>query len=102
MFQLGGMEIILVLVIALLVVGPKRLPGLARDVGKGLRDFKASVEGTVVDLDAASADPPGRATAGPVSSLDDRIDDDDEILDGIIVKGPEGAPPPGGRAESAT
>jgi sec-independent protein translocase protein TatA len=36
----GPMEIVLVLVIALLVLGPKKLPDVARSVGKGMREFK--------------------------------------------------------------
>ncbi len=43
--QIGPMEIILVLVIALVVLGPKRLPEAARSVGKGMREFKDSVAG---------------------------------------------------------
>jgi sec-independent protein translocase protein TatA len=39
------MEIILVLVIALLVLGPKKLPEVGRSVGKGLREFKDGVSG---------------------------------------------------------
>ena len=39
------MELILVLVIALVVLGPKRLPEAGRALGKGLREFKDSVSG---------------------------------------------------------
>jgi sec-independent protein translocase protein TatA len=39
------MEVILVLAIALIVLGPKKLPEAARSVGKGLREFKESVSG---------------------------------------------------------
>jgi sec-independent protein translocase protein TatA len=42
---IGPMEVILVLAIALIVLGPKRLPEAARSVGKGLREFKESVSG---------------------------------------------------------
>lgn len=38
-------HLIFVLVIALLVLGPKRLPEVGRSLGKGLRDFKAAVGG---------------------------------------------------------
>jgi sec-independent protein translocase protein TatA len=38
-------HLIFVLVIALLVLGPKRLPEVGRSLGKGLRDFKAAVSG---------------------------------------------------------
>ena len=39
------MEVVLVLAIALIVLGPKKLPEAARSVGKGLREFKDSVSG---------------------------------------------------------
>jgi sec-independent protein translocase protein TatA len=41
--QVGPGEIILVLAIALIVLGPKRLPSAARSVGRGLREFKQSL-----------------------------------------------------------
>jgi sec-independent protein translocase protein TatA len=43
--QLGAAEIIIVLVIALIVFGPKRLPELGRGLGRGMRDFKQAVTG---------------------------------------------------------
>jgi sec-independent protein translocase protein TatA len=39
------MELIVVLVIALIVLGPKRLPDAGRSLGSGLRNFKESVAG---------------------------------------------------------
>jgi len=39
------MELIIVLVIVLLIFGPKRLPGLGRQLGTGMREFKESVTG---------------------------------------------------------
>jgi TatA/E family protein of Tat protein translocase len=41
--QVGPLEILLVLGIALLVLGPKRLPGAGRAMGQGLREFKEAV-----------------------------------------------------------
>jgi len=41
--SIGPMEIVLVLVIALLVLGPKKLPDVARSVGKGMREFKEAI-----------------------------------------------------------
>ena len=40
MFGLGLAEIVVVLVIALLVLGPEKLPGIAKQIGKGLREFR--------------------------------------------------------------
>ncbi len=39
------MELIVVLIIALVVLGPKRLPEAGRSVGRGLREFKDSIAG---------------------------------------------------------
>ena len=44
-FGVGPVEIIIVLVIVLLIFGPKRLPDLGRSLGSGMREFKESVTG---------------------------------------------------------
>jgi sec-independent protein translocase protein TatA len=51
MVNVGPMELIIVLVIALLVLGPKRLPEAGRAVGKGMREFKDSLSGINADDD---------------------------------------------------
>ena len=43
--NIGPLEIVIVLVIALVVLGPKRLPDFGRSVGKGLREFKGAISG---------------------------------------------------------
>lgn len=43
--QIGPMEIVLVLVIALIVLGPKKLPEAGRSIGRGVREFKDSISG---------------------------------------------------------
>ena len=50
-FNVGPMELVIVLVIALIVLGPKRLPEAGRSIGKGMREFKDSLSGDSRDDD---------------------------------------------------
>jgi sec-independent protein translocase protein TatA len=52
--QIGPLEIVLVLVIALIVLGPKRLPEVGRSLGRGMREFKNSISGASREDDEAS------------------------------------------------
>lgn len=45
MFGLGFGEIILVLIIALIFIGPKKLPELAKGLGQGIREFQKAAKG---------------------------------------------------------
>ncbi len=47
----GPLELMVILVIALIVLGPKRLPEAARSVGKGMRELKNSISGANDDDD---------------------------------------------------
>ena len=50
--SIGPLELAIVLLIVLLIVGPKRLPGLGRQLGSGMREFKDSLTNKVdKDLD---------------------------------------------------
>ena len=46
---IGATEIIIVLIIVLVIFGPKRLPDLGRSLGRGMREFKDSVTGNDKD-----------------------------------------------------
>ncbi len=43
--NIGLQEIVIVLIIALIIFGPKRLPELGRSLGKGIREFRSSIGG---------------------------------------------------------
>lgn len=50
MFQkLGFTEIAIILVVALLIFGPSKLPGLGKSVGESIREFKKSMKGITDD-----------------------------------------------------
>lgn len=50
-FNLGTGEIILVLLIVLLLFGAKRLPELAKGLGKGINEFKGAVDGAKKEIE---------------------------------------------------
>jgi sec-independent protein translocase protein TatA len=50
-FGIGWMELVIVLLVALLVFGPKRLPEMGRSLGRGMREFKDSISGKDDDDD---------------------------------------------------
>jgi sec-independent protein translocase protein TatA len=59
--NIGPMELIIVLVIALIVIGPKRLPEVGKSLGRGMREFKDSLSGdSRDDDDEADVAPPLR------------------------------------------
>jgi sec-independent protein translocase protein TatA len=80
--NIGPLEIIVVLVIALIVFGPKRLPELGNSLGKGIREFKDSVTGENKDDDRDDDDvraiSASKATATPVEpSTTHRVEEDE-------------------------
>jgi sec-independent protein translocase protein TatA len=59
--NIGPMELIIVLVIALIVIGPKRLPEVGKSLGRGMREFKDSLSGdSREEDDEADVAPPLR------------------------------------------
>ena len=49
--NVGPMELVIVLVIALLILGPKKLPEVGKSLGRGMREFKDSISGSGRDDD---------------------------------------------------
>ena len=54
-FNIGPMELVVVLIIALVVLGPKKLPEVGKSLGKGMREFKDSISGMADDGDSEKA-----------------------------------------------
>jgi len=71
MLNIGTPELLVILIIALLVVGPQRLPELSRQLGRGLREFRKiqdDVKDMVkVDLDTPDAPPPSAPAGSPMA-----------------------------------
>lgn len=96
MFDISPIQLIIVLVIAVLVLGPTRLPEVARSVGKGIRDFKGVMNGDDVDGAATPAPAPTPAAqAAPVTTATagspEQPSEAGDVLEGIVVSGD--APP---------
>ena len=53
--NVGPTELIIVLVIALVILGPKRLPAAGRSLGQSMREFKSSLTGPSPSADEADA-----------------------------------------------
>jgi sec-independent protein translocase protein TatA len=68
MWTPGPLEIVIILVIVLIIFGPKRLPDLGRSLGHGMREFKDSVTGKDKDeLPEGSAEKSEPATTTTAS-----------------------------------
>jgi sec-independent protein translocase protein TatA len=73
---IGLPELIIVLVILLVIFGPKRLPGLGRSLGSGMREFKDSITGRTKDEEEddepRQLDPPA-AVSSEQRAADERV-----------------------------
>ena len=67
----GGTEMLIILVIAVLLFG-KRLPEVARSLGKGLTEFKKGMHGLEDEIERAGSSPSSSSTTSHRSDIDDR------------------------------
>lgn len=65
MFNLGFPELILILVIALVVFGPGKLPEIGRAVGKGLSEFKKATNNLMSDVNKPLENAAPQSSAQP-------------------------------------
>lgn len=83
MFGIGLQEMLIILVVVLIVFGPKRLPDLARSIGKGIAEFKKAsdevrkgIEGAVQEEEEKSPPmPEGEAAPPEARSLEAYVED---------------------------
>jgi sec-independent protein translocase protein TatA len=103
-FNVGPSEVLLILLIALIVFGPKRLPEIGKTVGKGLREFRQATQGVKDELartmdfdDDDEDDVPAKRAGSPPSAQPAPHDPNTE------ARGEEDPPPPmSGEAATGT
>jgi sec-independent protein translocase protein TatA len=77
MFGIGMQELIIIVIIALLVVGPKKLPDVAKTLGKGFSEFRNALDGVTEDF---------KQTIQNEEKPDKEKPKDDEMKDSILFK----------------
>jgi sec-independent protein translocase protein TatA len=78
MFNIGPMELIVILLVALLIVGPKRLPEVGRSIGKSLREVRRATEEVRYSFEASLDDEAHEETADPEAADEDANPDGSE------------------------
>jgi sec-independent protein translocase protein TatA len=78
--NIGPLELAIVLIIALVIFGPKRLPDLGKSLGKGMREFKDSLAGENDDDDEEE-----QAKLEAAASQPQPTDDDGEPVEAEVV-----------------
>ncbi len=69
---IGPLEIVMVVIIVLVVFGPKRLPGLGKSAGKGVREFKEVVSLETEDTRAVGGEASGVAPTSSAQPVPER------------------------------
>jgi sec-independent protein translocase protein TatA len=80
--NIGPLELAILLLIVLIIFGPKRLPGLGRQLGSGMREFKDSIVGKDKDDDEDERDTVGTPAQRPSRAEIDPTAADPEVVTG--------------------
>ena len=67
--NLGAPEILIILLVALLVFGPRKLPELGKSLGAGLREFRRSTQGLKEEFDGVMRDAPAAPAPAQVQVI---------------------------------
>jgi sec-independent protein translocase protein TatA len=78
-FDIAPIQLLFVLIVALIVFGPKRIPEIGKGLGKGIRDFRKSVTGHDDD-DDDDVRPRKVAAAEPTPTVTGQADSEGEIV----------------------
>ncbi|HWT95315.1 MAG TPA: twin-arginine translocase TatA/TatE family subunit [Solirubrobacteraceae bacterium] len=81
MGPIGIPELVIVLIILLVIFGPKRLPGLGRSLGSGMREFKDSISGDKRDDDEAERPSLGAAPTASTTSAAEAERRDEQVAE---------------------
>ena len=80
--NIGPLEIAIVLVIVLIIFGPKRLPELGRSMGRGIREFRGSISGDKdkddvdekrAELESSQATPPSASSSASTETVEGEV-----------------------------
>jgi sec-independent protein translocase protein TatA len=82
-FGIGIWEILILLLVVLLVFGPKRLPEMGRSLGRGMREFKDSISGKDDD-----DEPVHRQQAQALPRVEDDLVRDEVVQDDLVARAP--------------
>jgi sec-independent protein translocase protein TatA len=77
--NVGPFELAIVLIIALIVFGPKRLPELGKSLGRGIREFKGSISGEHDDDDDEPKPPPPPAEIESSKAAAEKTAEDEPV-----------------------
>ena len=80
--NIGPLELAILLLIVLIIFGPKRLPGLGRQLGSGMREFKDSITGKDKDDDEDDSDAFGTPAQRPSRAEIDPTAAEPEVVTG--------------------
>ncbi len=72
-FGIGIWEMLILLLVLLLVFGPKRLPEMGRQLGRGMREFKETISGEKDDRDDAEPREPLMVAVAPIADQADAV-----------------------------